>query len=388
MSDLIEKKDLIIRTNDVIKKNIEKLKNKLISIKDIIELEDEENYDNIYCKINIYFTSLLNKIRIKYFNAIEKYRRKIKQNEKDILRLIMDNMLLIIENNFLKEKTKLLDKIGKNDYPNNFKKIKSKQKYQSQENINKYKYDRGINNKSKNNTPIKSRNINNNIYANEKSFNYNINNNNNNYDSYIKEIEKNIRKHKNTQSDFNIRKIKDEMNSIINKNSYKNNNIYNNDNMNIINEQITQNFFMKKNMCHYYHNKNNISKNYIHNTSINIFNTSNSFNKIKTKSDKYIKNNKNIVSLKSLYNNIIINKKIKKDNNKILLRKNKNNSYNDNTSNNIGKSSSCIYKTEFNEKIKTNKNIIKKKKSLISKNKSFNKINKGKKHMNKNYNNN
>ena len=102
MSDNEEKKDIIIRTNEVIKKNIIKIKDKLSSIKNNILLDEEENSDNIYCKINIYFSSILNKIRIKYLEALNKYRNKIKQYEKDILQLMMENMILKIENNFFK----------------------------------------------------------------------------------------------------------------------------------------------------------------------------------------------------------------------------------------------------------------------------------------------
>ena len=74
-------------------------------------------------------------------------------------------MLLNIENNFLKQKTKLND----NEYIIfNLKKIKAKQKYQSQENINKVnklKYN-SVDNfiKINNQTPNKSRNKNNNYF--------------------------------------------------------------------------------------------------------------------------------------------------------------------------------------------------------------------------------
>ena len=107
MSEIIEKKDLIIKTNSVIKKNISKIKNKLVLIKENCLLDEEENYDNIYSKINIYFTSILNKIRVKYIEALDKYRQKIKQYEKDIIELIMEKIVLNIENNFLKENIKL-----------------------------------------------------------------------------------------------------------------------------------------------------------------------------------------------------------------------------------------------------------------------------------------
>ena len=58
--------------------------------------------------------------------------------EKDILELMVENMLLTIENNFLKEKS---NPIRKSDLINNIKKIKEKQKFQIQENSNnKLKY--------------------------------------------------------------------------------------------------------------------------------------------------------------------------------------------------------------------------------------------------------
>ena len=149
MSGLSQKNDMIIKTNDAIKKNISKIKNKLISIKENFILNEEENFDNIYCKINIYFTSLLNKIRIKYIEALNNYRKRIKQYEKDILELMMDNMLLNIENNYLKENAKLNINDNKEKNENgkeyiicNLKKIKRQQKYLSHENINinKFKY--------------------------------------------------------------------------------------------------------------------------------------------------------------------------------------------------------------------------------------------------------
>ena len=253
MSDNEEKKDIIIRTNEVIKKNIIKIKDKLSSIKNNILLDEEENSDNIYCKINIYFSSILNKIRIKYLEALNKYRNKIKQYEKDILQLMMENMILKIENNFFKQKNKLnnhqikkdkeKEKEKKNkDIIYNFKKAKENQIiYQSQDNFNKLNYnsvDYLI--KINNNTPNRSRN--NYISNNKKNkfFNTYLYINKKKEKPNIDEMEKNIKKHRNTQSHYNIKEMKDEMDLIINRN----NNIKNNDkNINIINEQITQNFF-------------------------------------------------------------------------------------------------------------------------------------------------
>ena len=135
MSDRCEKNDMIIKTNEVVKKSISKIKNKLISIKENFVLNEEENFDNIYCKINIYFTSLINKIKIKYIEALNKYRTKIKQMENDILELMVENMLLTIENNFLKENSKPSINKVKNDFKENKNNNNNKLKYNSVDNF-------------------------------------------------------------------------------------------------------------------------------------------------------------------------------------------------------------------------------------------------------------
>ena len=405
MSDNEEKKDIIIRTNEVIKKNIIKIKDKLSSIKNNILLDEEENADNIYCKINIYFSSILNKIRIKYLEALNKYRRKIKQYEKDILQLMMENMVLKIENNYFKQKNRFNHQCNKKEKEKkdiilNSKKAKGKQIiYQSQDNFNKLNY----NNvdyliKISNHTQNRSRNKYISNIKKNKFYNTYLNIHKAKEKPNIEDIEKNIKKHQNTQSHYNIKEMKDEMDLIINRNC---NNIKNSDNINIINEQITQNFFLKEN---YKNNDGNISKNIINNTSINIFNTSKevfSQNKSKFKKNKNDdKNNKNILSLKTLYNNLQTKKKAYNNtkllkNNKVskyyskinnnrnkLLSRNKSNPFLNNhySSNIIAKSSSYINKTEINEKRCNNND--KKRKNFILGNKSLNQINKSKKYIN------
>ena len=382
MSDIDKKKDLIIRTNEAIKKNIIKIKDKLSLIKNNFILDEEENSDNTYCKISIYFSSILNKIRIKYLESLNKYRNKIKQYEKDILQLMMENMTLKIENNYFKQKN------NKNNINNFPKKEKSKEKRDKKDiiyNFNKLNYNSAdylIN--INNNTPNRSRN---NYISNTKKNKF--------YNSYlnvhktkekpnIEEIEKNIKKHRNTQSHYNIKEMKNEIDLIINRN---NNNFNNKDNINIINEQITQNFFLKDN---YKHNNNNISKNIINNTSINIFNTSKEVcTRKKSKIKNNNKNSKNILSLKNIYHNLQTKKKaynntklIKNNNiskyytkinnnrNKLLSRNKSNTFLNNNFSSNIiAKSSSCLNKTEINEN-RYKSNDKKNRKSFILRNKS------------------
>ena len=102
--------DLIYSKNNIITKNVSKIKKKILVIKSGLVEDEEDNYDQIYCKINIYFTALINKIRLKYIQALEHYKAKIKQYENDILKLIMENMLLKIENNLLLEKDEYINK--------------------------------------------------------------------------------------------------------------------------------------------------------------------------------------------------------------------------------------------------------------------------------------
>ena len=391
--------DLVYSTNNIISKNLSKIKNKLNIIKSNLNENEEDRYDQFYCKINIYFTSLINKIRLKYIDALEQYKIKIKQYEKDILELLMENILLKIENNFLKNKTgqniminssKIKDiyfpinnnnKFESRNYNENNITNLRKQFYRSQENINntknksvdliiKYngiKNSKGNNilrkkNHSSNNNKLKRNkmggnnlliNLKNEIINNlsNKSSNPNYNNlikQKNNSDIYknynlpfsceknkkvllLDEIEQNIIKHKNTHSQCNIRKIKDEMDSIIKKknniyNNYKivrNNNIINGDLVEISEKFSSEENLKNNNELRNINNiNNNISNNIIHNTSINIFNSSKGLYSINNISYKNNKNeSKNInndqrsnynykqrenkeTSLKNIYNNL------------------------------------------------------------------------------------
>ena len=370
--------ELEIESNDYIKKNMAKIKNNLIYIRENIEKDEDENNEQIYYKINIYYNSLINKIKIKYIEALDKFKNQIKQYENDILKLIMENILLKIENNSLKKEKNSNDTSKKY----NFKKLSQtkKQTYKSVDNL--------IKNRKKNKVNAKT-----------KKFELN-------------DMENYIKKQRQTQSFINIRKIKDEMDLIIKKNKKNNFKKLNNDkklknnffddikiNSNI-NEEITRNFFLKEN-----------PKNIIHNTSINIFNTSNDLYSINNINYKNYKNNfskkfknkeknknSNIINLKTLYENLQSKKKLynntnlkntKKEKNlnvktnpnnfndnndsinlffnqnknkKIdLLSRNKfNRFFNSNNSNfNIYKFS-CINKTEYDEKNNNNKNKNKK----------------------------
>ena len=439
--------ELITSKNGIINKNLSKIKKKIAFLKSDIEEQDEEDiYDQIYCKINIYFTALINKIRLKYIQAIGYYKSKIKQYENDIIKLIMENMLLKIENNFLKENknknnikeniynsTNIISTKNQNKKINNIKnnnifKFK-KQFYKSQDNINIIKNKsvdffikyNGKNNFKKNNSStndkFKKKKINNRFEINQsnKSSNSNINVLNKNKKNInfsqisflplsckknqktfiLDEMEQNIIRHKTTQSQSNIRKIKDEMESIINKDkkNYKNINHINNDKniyntkINIINEdsvELSEKYSSDENSKYKFNNNklkninninNNLSNNIIHNTSINIFNSSkglyslnnninynNSKHEIKhpIKMKKIVKNkiynNNNIgTSLKNIYDNLQNKKRVYNNiklNNKKFIKTEENNEKK--------KKSFNIKKNLFknNSKEKNEKNII------------------------------
>ena len=86
--------------NDKFLKIIKQLK----LIKNMIYQEQDQLYDQIFCKVNIFFIALLNKIKFKYIESLNEYRKKLKKYELDILELMMENIVLKIENNFLKDK--------------------------------------------------------------------------------------------------------------------------------------------------------------------------------------------------------------------------------------------------------------------------------------------
>ena len=403
--------EFIITKNNIINNNLSKIKKKISLIKTSFEEDEEDSYDQIYCKINIYFTSLINKIRLKYLEAIEHYKNIINQYEKDILNLIMENMLLKIENNYFKENenkkvkkniSKIKNTFSYSIIENNSNKNLNFKKffYRSQDNINniknksedfliKYNKNKKFILKRKNHSStnkIKNKkNTQNKLekkYKIESISNKSSNQNLNSFHkkknsdiskislfplSYKKnkksfildEMEQNLNKHKTTQSHCNIRKIKDEMDSIINKKKYFSNkrlenekNNYNN-NVNAINDNSVEEiekYSFDENSKYINHINNNMSNNIIHNTSINIFNTSkglyslnniNNFNyknvKIQNRRPLKIKiNSKNKVnytnemSLKNFYNNLQTKKKVF---NNIKLNNNNNNKKEENIEN-------------------------------------------------------
>ena len=104
--------DIVTTTNTVIQENLSKLNEKLSIIRnDIIDDEDDE-YENFYNRINFYFSTIISELKLNFLESLKKsqknetvlqkenqiLKQRIESDEKDILNLIMENMLLKIEN--------------------------------------------------------------------------------------------------------------------------------------------------------------------------------------------------------------------------------------------------------------------------------------------------
>jgi len=101
--------DLVNTTNNIVFENLQKLNSKFKKIQKDQILNEEEEYDSLNCKINIYFTTFIEQMKIKFILATQEYEKKIEQNNKDILDLMMENMLLKIEKDSLLEEKKKND---------------------------------------------------------------------------------------------------------------------------------------------------------------------------------------------------------------------------------------------------------------------------------------
>ena len=90
--------DLVNTTNNIVFENLKKLNSQIYKLNKIQINNEDNEYDLLSCKLNIYFTSLIEQMKFKFISAIEEYKKEINQNQQDILNLIMENMLLKIEN--------------------------------------------------------------------------------------------------------------------------------------------------------------------------------------------------------------------------------------------------------------------------------------------------
>ena len=396
--------DLVNTTNNIVYQNLQKLNSKFKNIQKTQMINEEEEYDSLNCKINIYFATIIEQMKTKFILAIQEYEKIIKQNNKDILDLMMENMILKIEKDSLLEKKKrnnlYLNDISENKKSINMKKINSKKRTNNQSivsNIEIYSLIKSeFNNDIYNKNNIQNNMNNNNLYDiintnnlkkkknsnsynkfNNNNYNFNIIGDNhldfNHYHSHNKtnisyknqskalydsQENLNCQKNKNSFSLKDFRKIK---NSFSLKRAKKSSN-KNNKNKNII-------FFFKNDRNKLIKNTNKYKKD-----NKDPQNISFSDNKIQFKESSYQEHNKKKEKI-----DFYLIKKIKEEMKEILKSKksihsSNNNSYNhintsgnviDNSSNNKIKLS-MGYKNK-NPKNKININITVNKKALQNK---------------------
>ena len=96
--------DLVNTTNNIVFENLKKLNTKFKKIQKNLITNEESQYDFLISKISIYFTTFIEQMKSKFILSIRKYEKQIQQNNKDIIELIMENMLLKLEKDELKKK--------------------------------------------------------------------------------------------------------------------------------------------------------------------------------------------------------------------------------------------------------------------------------------------
>ena len=90
--------DVVKSTNNIIEENLIGLNENLEKIKICLDNEEDKEYEDFYNRISFYFSNLIVQLKLKYIENLEILEKKNKENEKEILNLIMENMLLKIEN--------------------------------------------------------------------------------------------------------------------------------------------------------------------------------------------------------------------------------------------------------------------------------------------------
>ena len=166
--------DLVNTTNNIVYENLQKLNSKFKKIQKNQLISEEEEYDSLNCKINIYFTTFIEQMKTKFILATQEYEKQIQQNNKDIIDLMMENMLLKIE------KDSLLEEKKQNDiYFSDYIDLTIQKEKNSYMNINKNLNIMKKINYTKKNNNNKNNILNNGICSSIKSeFNHNVGNNN------------------------------------------------------------------------------------------------------------------------------------------------------------------------------------------------------------------
>ena len=98
------------RDNNLIANKLNNVYHKLVSINNSFINEENEEFENLFNRVNFYFSNIILQLKLKYIENIKKLEEINSQNENDILNLIMENMILKIEKQNLQEKN--LNKIN------------------------------------------------------------------------------------------------------------------------------------------------------------------------------------------------------------------------------------------------------------------------------------
>ena len=299
--------DLVNRTNNKVYENLQKLNSKFKKIQSNQTISEEEEYDSLNCKINIYFTTFIEQMKTKFILAAQEYERQIEQNSKDILDLIMENMLLKIE------KDSLLEEKNKNDILSDYIDIT--------------------------------------IQKEKNSISANISNNLNKTNSKKKHNKKNIL----NNGIYSL--IKSEFNND-NKNNNFSNNIYNYNLLDILNKNASK----KRKKTHSYNkfNNNNYNFNFIAGLDLNHYNTQNKKNvsynglgkALYDSQDNFkLHKNKNSFSLNDIHKikNVFSQKRTKKNSRKNIKNNLKIYNYTNTNDNNYNNFINDNYQKQSNE---------------------------------------
>ena len=173
--------DLVNTTNNIVFENLQKLNSKFKKIQKNLITSEESQYDFLTSKISIYFTTIIEQMKSKFILTVRKYEKKLNQNNKDIIELLMENMILKLEKDELKQKElQYLNEYTKKSINDNIiKNLNNIKKNKNSNNINI-----NINNNSRKKNQKNSLILNNNIYQEQNKNNFFPLNNLNNFNLF------------------------------------------------------------------------------------------------------------------------------------------------------------------------------------------------------------
>ena len=102
------KNDYNTENNNIILNNLNQIYHKFVLINNSFNNDDCDEYEEFFNRVNFYFSNIIMQLKLKYIESLKELEEKNSKNEKDILDLIMENMILKIENQSLEEKNFLI----------------------------------------------------------------------------------------------------------------------------------------------------------------------------------------------------------------------------------------------------------------------------------------